>query len=140
MGLDTIEQLPGKKDINSQFTPGVNVHKALACLKKIMKDGTYEFGALTVCFYNMSKSEAQTWLEEVKIYPQETRDAIKNCIIKALTNQTDGKDDPIPLTLVWSGGAPGVKCTYNASPPLCTIEISGFPPPMSSALGERKKA
>jgi hypothetical protein len=140
MGLDTIGQLPGKKDINNQFTVGPNIHKALACFKRIQKNGTYEFGALTACFYDLPPGEQQSWMDEVKIYPADAQDAIKNCIIKALTNQTNGKDDPIPLTMTWSGGSTNeVKCTYNPSPPSYTIEIIGYPPPMASALAERKK-
>jgi hypothetical protein len=139
MPLDTIAQLPGKKDINNQFTVGANIHKALACFKRIQNNGTYEFGALTACFYDLPKGEGQTWMEEVKIYPADARDAIKNCIIKALTNQTDGKDDPIPITMIWSGGSPNeVNCTYSPSPPSYTIEIIGYPPPMASALAERR--
>ena len=54
MGLDIIGTLPGKKDINNQFTVGANIHKALACFKRIQNNGTYDFGALTACFYNPS--------------------------------------------------------------------------------------
>jgi len=140
MGLRTIGQLPGKKDINNQFTVGANIHKALACFKRIQNNGTYDFGALTACFYNLPPGEQQSWMNEVKIYPVAAQDAIKNCIIKALTNQTNGRDDPIPLTMIWSGGSPNdVKCTYTPSPPSYTIEIIGYPSPMASARAERRK-
>jgi hypothetical protein len=138
MALDTIGQLPGQRDINNQFTVGVNIHKALACFKRIQRNGTYEFGALTACFYDLPKGEEQTWMDEVKIYPPVAQDAIKNCIITALNNQKDGKDDPIPITMKWSGGSPDVKCTYNPSPPSYTIEIIGYPPPVASALAGRR--
>jgi hypothetical protein len=139
MALDTIGQLPGKKDINDQFTVGANIHKALECFKRIQNNGTYEFGALTACFYNLPPGEDQSWMNEVKIYPADAQDQIKNCIIKALTNQKDGRDDPIPITMIWSGGSPNeVKCTYNPSPRSYTIEIIGYPPPMAAALAERR--
>jgi hypothetical protein len=141
MGLDIIGTLPGKKDINNQFTVGTNIHKALACFKRIQNNGTYDFGALTACFYNLPPGEKQSWMDEVKTYPPAAQDAIKNCIIQALTHKDkDGKDDPIPLTMIWTGGSNNeVKCTYTPSPPSYTIEIIGYPPPMASALAERKK-
>jgi hypothetical protein len=141
MSLDNIALLPGKKDINNQFTSGTNLRKVLACFKKLEKNGTYEFGLLTACYYNFSKEETEMWLQETKIYPQQARDAIKDCIIKALTNKDkDGNDDPIPVTLVWTEGPDrDVKCTFNPSPPSYTIDISGYIAPMASALAERRE-
>jgi hypothetical protein len=136
MALETIAQLPGKKDINDQFTAGPNIHKALACFKKIQRNGTYEFGTLTACFYNFPKGEEQTWLQETKIYPQAIRDDITKYIVEALTHQTGGKDDPIPFTMIWTGGSPQeVKRTYDPY----TIEIIGCPPPLALALAERRE-
>lgn len=135
MPLDTIRKLPGKKDINDQFTKA-NIHKTLAFFRKIERNGSYDFGGLTAAFYSLAGNSG--WMNEVNLYPRDAQDKIKNCIIQALTHKdADGKDDPIPLTLQWVAGDADVKCTYDPSGPSYTIDISGYPPPMTEALADR---
>jgi hypothetical protein len=135
MPLDTIRKLPGVKDINDQFTKA-NIHKTLAFFRKIERNGSYAFGGLTAAFYNLSGNSG--WMNEVKLYPVDAQDKIKNCIIQALTHKdASGKDDPIPLVLNWVAGESGVTCTYDPSGPSYTIDIGGLPPPMTAALSDR---
>jgi hypothetical protein len=127
----TIGKLPGIKDINDQFSRA-NIQTTLEYYKGLKTaDGDYQFGELTDKWY---KAGAQ-WLADVKIYPEDVQKEIKGYIVEALTNQTDGKDDPIPLTLKWSDGDKAVKRSYDPY----TIEIIGYPAPPSSALTERRE-
>jgi hypothetical protein len=135
MALDTVAKLPGKKDINNQFTVA-NLHKTLDYYNSIKQtNGDYTFGELTNKWY---KAGAQ-WMTDVKLYPTDAQEQIKQCIIKALTNKDkDGNDHPIPVTLKWSDGNKAVNCTYDPSPPSYTIEIIGYPQPPASLLAQRR--
>ena len=118
MPLESVGRLPGKKDINSQFSRG-NIKKTLEHYHSIKHEsGDYEFGALTDVWYTAGAQ----WMSDVKLYPQPIRDQIKKYIIEALTNQTDGKDDPIPFQITWKAGEEkAVNRTYDPY----TIEIVG---------------
>jgi hypothetical protein len=132
MGLESVARLPGKKDINSQFSRE-NIAKSLEYYKSIMtKNGDYEFGALTDKWF----AAGPQWMSDVKLYPQPIRDQIKKYIVAALTNQTDGKDDPIPFLITWK---PGDEKAVNLSYDPYTIEIVGCLEPPGSGLYERKK-
>jgi hypothetical protein len=104
--------------------------------------GSYKFGELTARFLRLDASERQAWLHEVNLYPEDVQEEIKRHIVCALTHKgSDGKDNPIPIKFKWSGGArPAVKVTYDPAPagPMFTIEIVGLPPPMASALADRR--
>ena len=133
MPLESVGRLPGKKDINGQFSRG-NIKKTLEYYNSIKnQNGDYEFGALTDVWYTAGAQ----WMSDVKLYPQPIRDQIKKYIIEALTNQTDGKDDPIAVTFKWSDGNKAVNCSYDPSVPSYTIEIVGYPSPPASLLAER---
>src|SRR5215218_7985412 len=100
MAMESVGRLPGKKDINNQFSRG-NIHKTLEYYNSIKNpDGDYQFGALTDVWY---KAGAQ-WMSDVKHYPEPIRDQIKKYVIEALTNQTNGKADPIPFLITWKAG------------------------------------
>jgi hypothetical protein len=132
MPLESVGRLPGKKDINGQFSRE-NIKKTLEYYNSIKgPNGDYEFGALTDVWY---QAGAQ-WLSDVKLYPQPIRDQIRKYIIEALTNQRDGKDDPIPFQITWKAGdEKAVNRTYDPY----TIEIVGCLEPPASSLYERKK-
>ena len=131
MSLESVGKLPGKKDINNQFGRE-NIKKTLEYYNSIKnQNGDYEFGALTDIWY---KAGAQ-WMADVKLYPQPIRDEIKKYVIEALTNQTNGHDDPIPFLITWTtGDKKAVNRTYDPF----TIEIVGCVEPPGSALYERK--
>jgi hypothetical protein len=131
MPLESVGRLPGKKDINGQFSRG-NIKKTLEYYNSIKnQNGDYEFGALTDVWYTAGAQ----WMSDVKLYPQPIRDQIKKYIIEALTNQTDGKDDPIPFQITWKAGEEkAVNRTYDPY----TIEIVGCLEPPASSLYERK--
>jgi len=134
MALVTIAQLPGKKDINNQFTVA-NLRKTLAYYNSIKQaNGDYAFGELTNKWYNAGSQ----WMADVKLYPPDAQDEIKRHLIQALTHKgTDGKDDPIAVAFKWSDGEKAVNCSYNPSVPSYTIEIVGYPSPPTSLLTER---
>jgi hypothetical protein len=131
MAMESVGRIPGKKDINDQFSRG-NIKKTLDYYNSIKgKDGDYEFGALTNKWYQAGNQ----WMNDVKLYPEDIRDQIKQYVIEALTNQTDGKPDPIPFLLKWS---PGEEKKVNRIYDPYTIEIVGCIEPPASALYERK--
>jgi hypothetical protein len=132
MSLESVGKLPGKKDINNQFGRE-NIKKTLEYYNSIKsKDGDYEFGSLTNKWY----AAGNQWMNDVKLYPQPIRDQIKKYVIAALTNQTNGQDDPIPFLITWKAGdEKAVNLTYDPY----TIEIVGCIEPPGSAAYERKK-
>jgi hypothetical protein len=131
MGLESVGKLPGKKDINNQFSRE-NIKKTLEYYNSIKgANGDYEFGALTNKWYQAGNQ----WMSDARLYPQPIRDQIKQYVIEALTNQTDGNPDPIPFLIKWSTGEEKkVNRTYDPY----TIEIVGCLEPPGSALYERK--
>lgn len=131
MAMESVGRLPGKKDINGQFSRG-NIKKTLEYYNSIKKpDGDYEFGALTDVWY---KAGAQ-WMSDVKHYPEPIRNQIKKYIIEALTNQTNGNADPIPFQITWKAGEEkAVNRTYDPY----MIEIVGCLEPPASSIYERK--
>jgi hypothetical protein len=132
MAMESVGKLPGKKDINYQFSRE-NIKKTLDYYNTVKtKDGDYEFGALTNKWYQAGNH----WMNDVKLYPQPIRDQIKKYVIAALTNITDGKPDPIPFLVTWKPGEEkGVNLSYDPY----TIEIVGCIEPPGSPLYERKK-
>jgi hypothetical protein len=133
MPLESVGRLPGKKDINNQFSRE-NIKTTLEHYNSIKNkgDGDYTFGALTDKWYQAGNQ----WMSDVKLYPQPIRDQIKQYIIEALTNETDGNPDPIPFTLKWS---PGEEKKVNRTYDPYTIEVVGCLEPPGSSLYERKK-
>jgi hypothetical protein len=131
MPLESVGRLPGKKDINNQFSRE-NIKKTLEHYNSIKTpNGDYPFGALTDKWYQAGNQ----WMSDVKLYPQPIRDQIKKYVIAALTNQTNGKDDPIPFLITWKAGEEkAVNLTYDPY----TIEIVGCLEPPGSGLYERK--
>lgn len=133
MAMLTIGKLPGKKDINNQYSRG-SIKQSLKYYNEIKDaNGDYPFGALTNKWYNNAQ-----WMNDVKIYPKEAQDQIKGYVIEALTNKTNGQDDPIPFLITWTDNASGVKSVTRTYDPF-TIEIVNYPAPPSSALDERKQ-
>jgi hypothetical protein len=133
MAMESVGKLPGKRDINNQFSRE-NIKQTLVYYKSISnpKDGDYEFGALTNKWYQAGNQ----WMNDVKLYPQPIRDQIKKYVIAALNNKTNGEDDPIPFLITWKpGDEKAVNLTYDPY----TIEIVGCVEPPGSALYERKK-
>jgi hypothetical protein len=131
MAMESVGRIPGKKDINNQFSRE-NIKKTLDYYNSIKgQNGDYEFGALTNKWYQAGNQ----WMNDVKLYPPDIRDQIKQYVIEALTNQTDGKPDPIPFLLKWS---PGEEKKINRTYDPYTIEIVGCAEPPASALYERK--
>jgi hypothetical protein len=133
MAMESVGKLPGKKDINNQFSRE-NIATTLEYYNSIKdkQNGDYTFGELTNKWY---KAGAQ-WMSDVKLYPQPIRDQIKKYVIEALTNETNGQPDPIPFLLKWS---PGEEKKVNRTFDPFTIEIVGCLEPPGSALYERKK-
>lgn len=132
MAMESVGRLPGKKDINNQFSRE-NIKKTLEYYNSIKaKNGDYEFGTLTNKWYQAGNQ----WMSDVKLYPQDIRDQIKQYVIEALTNETNGQPDPIPFLLKWSAGEEKkVNRTYDPF----TIEIVGCLEPPGSAIYERKQ-
>lgn len=138
MGRLVIAQLPGRANINDQFIPK-NLRRTLGFLKKLLKqgNGTYQFGTLTAMYYGYlpGTPEYINWMEEVALYDKAARDKIKDAVIAAVTYQPD----PLPITFVWhpAGSPKAVTVTQTSSS--CTIDITGYPAPASSALADRRK-
>ena len=132
MPLESVGRLPGKKDINGQFSRE-NIKKTLEHYRSLKNEkGDYEFGALTDACYQAGPQ----WRSDVKLYPQAIRDQIRKYVIEALTHQTDGKDDPIPFSITWKAGE---EKAVNLIKDPYTIEIVGCLEPPGSSLYERKK-
>jgi hypothetical protein len=132
MAMVTVGRLPGKKDINNQFSRA-SVKRSLEYYNSIKDpNGDYPFGALTNKWYNNPQ-----WMKDVAVYPEDVQKQIKGYVIEALTNKTNGKDDPIPFLITWTenGDIQSVTRTYDPF----TIEICGYPAPPTSALDERKQ-
>jgi hypothetical protein len=133
MAMLTVGKLPGKKDINNQYSRG-SVKQSLKYYNEI-KDakGDYPFGALTNKWYNNPQ-----WMKDVGVYPKDAQDKIKGYVIEALTNKTNGQDDPIPFLITWTSDASDIKSVTRTFDPF-TITILNYPEPPSSALDERKQ-
>ena len=138
---ETLIEMPGKTDINDQYTPGTNVKKSLAAYRALHPGpgGDYTFGEVTAEYYRLTGTDRANWLESVKIYPKEVRDLIKSCVVDALTHQDDqGNDSPIPIKFTWNGGPQKIVVTYDPSGPSYQIQIYGYAAPMPSPLAERR--
>jgi hypothetical protein len=134
MAMVTVGKLPGKKDINNQYSRG-SVKQSLKYYNEIKdpKTGDYKFGELTNKWYNNPQ-----WMKDVGVYPKDAQAQIKGYVIEALTNKTNGQDDPIPFLITWTDDNSGVKSVTRTYDPF-TIQIVNYPPPPSSALDERKQ-
>ena len=142
----TLDRMPGRLDINSQYSAG-QIKRTLDYYKSLPPGagGDYQFGVLTARFCNLDPSSRDDWEKSVKTYPQAVRDMIKSTIIAALSNKdSGGNDSPIPITFKWNPGLNAVTVTYIPagvpSGPSYKIEIVGYPAPMAAALAERRRA
>jgi hypothetical protein len=128
MSFLTRPKLPTQESINDQFTHG-NIHKSLAYYNKIKRqNGDYQFGDLTVQWYGANPD----WMNDLNAaYGAPAQQQIMGYVVGFLTNQTNGKPDPTPFTIVWSDGPKSISQTAN------TIEIVGYSMPPTAA--ERKK-
>lgn len=134
MAMMTVGKLPGKKDINNQYSRP-SIKKSLQYYNSI-KDpttGDYEFGALTNKWYPNAQ-----WMKDVGVYPKDAQNKIKGFVIEALNNKTNGQDDPIPFLITWTNDASDLQDVTRTYDPF-TIQILNYPPPPSSALDERKQ-
>jgi hypothetical protein len=141
----TLDQMPGRSDINSQYSAG-RIKDTLAYYKNLPPGagGDYQFGVLTAWFCKLDPNDRQNWEESVRTYPQDVRDEIKSTIIAALSNKdSSGNDSPIPITFKWTPGPKAVVVTYIPagvpSGPSYKIEIVGYASPMAAALAERRR-
>jgi hypothetical protein len=134
MAMMTVGKLPGKKDINNQYSRA-SIKKSLQYYNSIKdpKTGDYEFGALTNKWYNNPQ-----WMKDVSVYPKDAQDKIKGYVIEALNNKTNGQDDPIPFLITWTNDDSDLQDVTRSYDPF-TIKILNYPAPPSSALDERKQ-
>jgi len=102
-----------------------------AGIRKLAND--YPFGALTNKWYPSAQ-----WMLDVNVYPPDAQEQIKGYVIEALTNKTNGQDDPIPFSITWTDNDSDVKAVTRTYDPF-TIVILNYPAPPSSALDERKQ-
>jgi hypothetical protein len=141
MAIVRRKKYAGRPDINAQFT-AANIRKTLADYNEIKeRDGDYTFGELTAKFYNFDADANDAWEADInEAYPEDVQDEIKRHIIHALTHRDQhDHEDPIPLTIKWSGGTKrGVVATYDPSGPSYKIEITGYLAPAASALAARR--
>jgi hypothetical protein len=138
MSRKLIAKLPGKTNINDQFTTG-NLAKTRAYLKKLLKDGggDYLFGSLTAAYfgYAPNSTDYNRWMKVLADdYDQPARDKIKNAVIAAVD-----QSPPLPITFDWdpTGSPKDVIVTRNSSS--YSIKIVGYHEPLKSALADRKK-
>jgi hypothetical protein len=68
--LKTLDMLVDQSDINKQFDEG-NLRQNLTNFDSLYQNGDYEFGALTVLFFDLKKHphEYATWMEDATNYP-----------------------------------------------------------------------
>jgi hypothetical protein len=140
MARKLIAKLPGKTNINDQFTTG-NLARTRALLRKLLKDGggDYLFGSLTAAYFGYAPGSADynRWMKVLADdYDQPARDKIKNTVIAAVD-----QSPPLPITFDWdrTGSPADVIVTRHSSPPSYSIKIVGYPEPLKSALADRKK-
>jgi hypothetical protein len=141
MPRHTRKHLPGRRDINAQFT-AENMHHTLKHYKSMKKSGSgdYEFGALSSKFHGLEAHEDGHWKDDLKSYAKDVQDEIKRIVVRALNHKDEkGKDSPIPVSFKWSAGPKGVKSTYTPAPKASyTIEIFGHASPAPSLLAARR--
>lgn len=140
MARKLLGKLPGKTDINGQFTTG-NLARTRALLKKLLKDGDgdYLFGSLTAAYlgYVPGSADYNRWMKVLADeYDQPARDKIKDTVIAAV-----GQSRSVPIKFDWdaTGSPKGVKVTQHSSPPSYSIKIVGYREPITMALADRKK-
>jgi hypothetical protein len=140
MPRHTRKHLPGRRDINSQFS-AENMHHTMKHYKSMKRgNGDYEFGSLSTKFHSLEPHEHNHWKDDLKAYAKDVQDEIKRIVIRALNHKDEkGKDSPIPVAFKWSAGPKGVKTTYTPAPKASyTIEIFGHPSPAPSLLAARR--
>jgi hypothetical protein len=147
MGLTTIAQFPGTVDLDTQYTPGTNLHNSVGILHRM--HGLYQFGAITADFFGMTGQARTNWLNEAGSYPDFVKDTIKDIVMDSLTHKKNNQDDPIQIKWSWTSdsGYPGVKVTYDQGDPSGTpprgpsymIQIFNLASPMASALASRRE-
>jgi len=143
MAIARAKIAPGAGDITAEFSKQ-NIRQTLKDYKALRSStGDYQFGAITAKHYNLDPGELKAWQAECADYPTDVQDEIKRTVIYALNNTDDnGNDAPIPITFKWVGGSAGVSTAYipygQKDGPSYTITISGYPPPVSSSLSERR--
>jgi hypothetical protein len=134
------KHLPGRRDINAQFS-AENMHHTLKHYKSVKSgNGDYEFGSLSTRYHGLQAHEHDHWKEDLKSYAKDVQDEIKRIVIRALNHKDEkGKESPIPVNFKWSAGPKGVKSTYKPAPkPSYTIEIFGHPSPPPALLAARR--
>jgi hypothetical protein len=134
MAMLTIGKIPGKKDINNQYSRA-SIKKSHQYYKKISDPvtGDYKFGELTNMWY-----PGTSWMMDVGAYPKGAQDEIKKFVIEALNNKTNGQDDPIPFVITWIKDNSVMQAITRSYDPF-TITILNYPEPAASALDERKQ-
>jgi hypothetical protein len=143
MGMMTIGKIPGKKDINGQFTPA-DLKNTLKFFKKIYKNGTYTFGDLTAECLGLGNDP--DWIDALKAYNDggpgkpSAADQIRDCVIAAMNHKKDsGDDDPLPIVITWHQSTSKRVDILKNTPGGFSIDIYGYPEPPASALGERRQ-
>jgi hypothetical protein len=141
MPLRYSKHVPGKPDINQQFSPKA----IMRTLNNYTQLGSnYSFGDLTAKHCNLTPDETKHWENELKLYPKDVQDEIKRTVINALTHKDNkGLPSPIPIAFEWSappkkGPKRGVRVTYYPSGPKYAVVILGYPGPMSLSLAQRR--
>jgi hypothetical protein len=136
MAMMTVGKLPGKKDINNQYSR-VNMHKTMQYYNSIKNPttGDYVFGELTNLWYPNTP-----WMSDLeKVYPPDAQNKIKGFVIEALNNKAkNGQDDPIPFLITWTKDNSTKQDVTRSYDPF-TITILNYAEPPSSALDERKQ-
>jgi len=140
MGALRHDLLPSPGQINAQFLPGTNIHKTLALFKRLYKNGTYPFGALTAAYNGWAPGSKQydQWMTDLQPYtegPLPTgADKIVQCISGALNHLKNGAEDPLQVELQWGSptGPKDVTCKFDPKTNIYTINITGYPKPVPS--------
>lgn len=141
MTLTALPDLPGGKDLDDQYSPGANIHKSLAILKRLMSGGGYHFGHITAEYFHLTGQDRQKWLDECGTYAQNVKDGIKDAVVQALGHKdANGNPAPVQVKFTWvqNGGTPDVEIIYQPSVPLYTIQILNCQSLLASALAERQ--
>lgn len=141
MGEDIAVHHPGIQDINDQFS--TRLQETLIDFKALLASGggEYQFGELTAKVFTLTTTEHDHWKSSVALYPPDVQAEIKRHVVYALTRtNTQGQDAPVPISFRWKQGTKSIACTYNpGTNPSYEIVITGFPPPLTSSLSERRK-
>jgi hypothetical protein len=121
--------IPGKRDINNQFSAGAAIRRTKRIYERISIDKKdYKFGQLTSLFMRYDEDQNDVWQQQIDHnYGQEYAEKIKENVIEVLSRVSLKDPNQVSLTFEWVDPTGPKKVTMTHVGEAYTITISGLP-------------